>query len=125
MWRLLPVGAEFEHQWPASLTSSSSRVTVHKFRVVGHTWQQPTPNPESVKLGETVHAVAARYRNPTSINFNTVDMFGRTVWQAEFDGEGPSPTYTEMLEEIGVAVTESTPEDEKKKNYERARSDTV
>ena len=98
--KLLPIGAEFECQFPPSGISTDTRAHVWLYRISGHV-DALNKNRVPIKAC-SLEPVSVRYRNVTSIRMDEPDMYGRTVPRAKFDGEPPSPTYYELLEKIGV-----------------------
>lgn len=102
MPRLLPVGAEFEVQYPASRNPSTPVAPVVRYRVKAHDEVEHRPG---VRVyAERLEAVGTRYRRVTGMWTDEPDMFGEPVLRCTLNGDPPDPFYREELERAGVEV---------------------
>jgi hypothetical protein len=126
MTKVLPLGTEYEQQFPLSRCSSDTcHAHIFTYRVVGHSRIQPTESPHYVVMGCILHPMKDRFRQVTRFWFDGRDAYGTQVMRADFYGDPPSPTYDELLEKIGIEITDPTPEDIAKANADAAQEESV
>ena len=99
MSRLLPIGTEYEYEFPLPMRSTASVANIYRYKVVAHDSVQFAPGHN--KLCERVEPVGHRQRWAKNIYSDGNDAFGNVIWRADLDGEPPSPTYAEQLAKCG------------------------
>lgn len=117
MARLLPIGCEYEHQFPLSRHAGPIAVTVFRYRVMGHVRIQ------GEGMAESIDPVSHRERTITQIWADPPDMYGQPVWRHRLDGIPPSPTYEEQKAAFGIETEEITPQSDIENNRNQLRSE--
>ncbi len=96
---LLPIGAEYEVEYPLHLSDNSCRPSVHRYRVIGHDRCAAAPWSDAWLWCERIDPIECRHRETkgTLLRF-APDAFGRPVFDIIYvNDDGPSPTYHEAL----------------------------
>jgi hypothetical protein len=100
MRMVLPVGAEYEYEFPPTLNSTGG-AHVYRYKVISHSLVADYVGGPT-RIAERLDVVDGWERRTLRTWSDGVDGFGRTIWRIDLDGKPASLTYAEQLAKFGV-----------------------
>jgi hypothetical protein len=100
MRKVLPVGAEYEYEFPPTMNSTQGG-HVYRYKVVSHHLVSDYVGGPT-RVAARIDVVDGWERRIRRAWTDGVDGFGRTIWRLDLDGDPASLTYENQLEKFGV-----------------------